>query len=138
MGREPLAHFHGYTSIWQEEYFVPSESDFQAVEHIVRDWSESKHFASRGSSSHFLLVFLYWYWLSKNREEMAAYYREAIKLADKTLNKERKRKVLTTKVTPDGNRITGLEFKLVGDVIDDIKMRAHDNLELYCLITIVP
>jgi hypothetical protein len=44
IGREPLAHFHGYTSVWQEEYFVPSESDFQALEHIVRDWSESKLF----------------------------------------------------------------------------------------------
>lgn len=115
--------FHGYTSILQEEYFDSSESDFQALESVVRNKSEAKLFRVEAAFTAGIL-----HWLAKDREEAAAFYRDAIKLADKTSEKERKRKVIATKVTPIGNGITGLEFKPVGEIIDDVKARVNDNL----------
>ena len=69
------------------------------------------------------------WWIKNNREECAEFYRIAIRLADKAPDKERKKKVLATIATPDGNGIAGVGPKLIGDIIDDVGQEANSNLK---------
>lgn len=117
--------FHGYTSILQEEYFAATEQDFQALEKVVKDKSEVNLYRVEAAFTSGLL-----YFIANSREEAAAFYRDAIKLADTAPEKERKRMVTATITTPDGNAVTGVGPRLVGEIIDDIRKRANDNLKI--------
>jgi len=116
--------FRGYTSILQEEYFAASQIDFEALQKVVNDKSEVKLYRCEAAFTSGLLS-----WIAKNREEAAAFYRDAIRLATKAAEKERKRKVMATIATPDGNATAGLGLRLVGEIIDEIKEQANGNLE---------
>ena len=50
----------------------------------------------------------------------------AIRIADKTPDKESEKQVMATNFTPDGKGILG--SKQVGTVLDDVRQEARDNL----------
>lgn len=53
----------------------------------------------------------------------------AIRIADKTPDKERRKKVVAATVTPDGNAIASVGPKLVGIILDEIREEANTNLK---------
>ena len=115
--------FHGFTSILQEEYFQASQSDMEALERIASDRTEPKLYRCEAAFTAGLLS-----WIAKDREKAAEFYREVTRLADKIKDSERKKKVLASLTTPDGNAITGIGPKRVDEIILDIRTRASDNL----------
>lgn len=117
--------FHGYTSILQEEYFVPSSSDMEALANIVNSKSEGRLYRCEAAFTAGLL-----HWNAHDRLEAAAFYRDSISQAEKAANKERRRQVMATLTTPDGAKYLGLGMKKVGALLDEIKKRSQDNLQI--------
>jgi hypothetical protein len=137
--------FHGYTSILQEEYFAASKRDFQALDRIVKDQTEASLYRMEAAFTSGLL-----YWIAKDREEAAAFYRDCLEIATTSTSstsststsksktkpttntdknkKERRKKILASITTPRGGVTIGL--RLVGEIMDEIQKQASNNLKI--------
>lgn len=115
--------FHGYTSILKEEYFPATDNDLKSLQRIADDKSQGKLYRVEASFTCGLLL-----WIRNQREEAANYYRKAVRIAQRTSEKERKKTLMATLVSPDGNQITGLGMKSIGEIMDPIVEDAQGNL----------
>ena len=103
--------FHGYTSVLQEQYFPATEEDISDLEKIGKNKHEGVLYRVEASITAALLCYD-----RKDRERAGEFYRSAIRIANKATDKERKRKVMTTIESPDGNSIAGFGPKFVGEL----------------------
>ena len=77
--------FHGFTSILKEEYFSPSQSDFDALRRFSENKAEAKLYRCEAAFVSGLLL-----WIAGKREESADFYREAIRHAGKASERKKK------------------------------------------------
>lgn len=110
---------HGFASILKEVYFAPSRQDWDFLEGVLKDRSEPKVYRCQAA---FALALLRWD--ARQREEAAAYYRDAIELGERASAQER-RKMITTNM----DEVSGIVGeRSVGGVIDEILKAVKGNL----------
>lgn len=117
--------FHGFTSILQEEYFAATNNDILALKRVAENNHEAKLYRVEAYFTLGLLSFI-----RHEVDKAADHYRQAIRIADKTPEKERKKQVDATTTALGGNIVTGTEPRKVGYIVDDIRRDAKHNLRI--------
>ena len=115
--------FHGYVSILKERYFTPEEErDFDFLLSVKNNTKEESLVRCQAAHSIGLLR-----WDQGDRNEAAAFYRDAIRYGEQATATERRVKIITNydPPRPDG---TIVGEQTVGAVLDPVVREAKGNL----------